>query len=399
MRVRGFTLMEAAVTLAIGIIVLFAAAQLQVLVTKTYTSARRVSELSDRVVSLSSYLAKELATVGGNAAGTAASIYVEHNCAARGSYNPCPNGSDRITLFAAVSKLPACTISHIDSTVTPPRISFWYRDAANTPRCCFNDEKNGTRDASGAVTQYLKRHAILVQGTFHKAVLLIGEEGAPGETTAPAPLSYLDWDRDADGEVDSRCTFRMVDVMRPGERFEPPTPDGWRNGTGTIVDMRALYIDDRPPGQPPRLVMHTDLDQNGNGASPTTVNAGTGAGGWNWSDSVSPPVDETLTIMDGVYDLQLVMGFDLDDDGLIATTEWNGDVSGEVRDYTQDRRLRLLRLDAVLGVKVTGLFQGNSVPTPARTGGTSYTNPDLALRAMSVTVMPRNTDSLLAGVD
>jgi Tfp pilus assembly protein PilW len=53
-RPRGFTMMEAAVTLAIGMIVLFAAVTLQVLITKTYTSARRVAELSDRVVSLSS---------------------------------------------------------------------------------------------------------------------------------------------------------------------------------------------------------------------------------------------------------------------------------------------------------------------------------------------------------
>jgi hypothetical protein len=360
-------------------------------------------------------LAKELATVGGNAAGTSSSIYVEHNCGVRGQFPACPNGSDRITMFAAVPRLPACPISHVDSTVTPPRVSFWYKDAAGNSRCCFNDEKNGTRDASGALVQYLKRHAILVQGTFHKAVMLIGEESAPGETTDPAPAAYPpDWDMfplvtdnnpdgtpsgGPNGVVESRCQFRVIDVMSGAERFEPATPDGWRFGTATIVDMRTLYIDDQLPGQPPKLMLHTDLDFNGNGAAPTVDNRGTPGGPWNWSDLVAPPVEERMEIMDGVYDLQLVMGYDLNDDGEVTGAEWVGDSPGETRDYTQDRRLRLLRLDSVLGVKVQGMFGNNTVPTPASNNGSSLSIPGLALRAMSVTVMPRNTDSLLAGVD
>jgi hypothetical protein len=402
MRARGFTLIEAAVTLVIAMIVIFAAVNLQVLITRSFTSARRVAELSDRVIGLSSYLSKELATVGGNAAGTAYSIYVEDACAQRGDFPACPNGSDRVTVFAAVSNLPACRISHVDGSdpLMPPRVAFWYRDAAQVPRCCFNDELNGTRDSSGTPTQYLKRHAMLVQGAYHKAVLLIGEAGSPGFGWDPAPSTYTDWDADADGIVDTRCTFRMIDVMEPNKRFEPPTPDGWREGTATIVDMRTLYIDDRVT--PPQLILHTDLDANGLGAAPTTTNAGTpGHPAWGWAEPVAPAVDETLVIMDGVYDLQLMLGYDMDpENGKVeGGGEWVHDVPSEARDYAQDRRLRLLRADFVVGVKVGGMFNPRPVPTPARFGGAELLVPAHLLRASSVVVMPRNTDSLLAGVD
>lgn len=402
--------MEAAVTMAMAFAIVFAAVMMQVLITRSFTSARRVSDLADRATAVSAFLAKELVTVGGNAAGTASSIYVEQECAARGEFPACPRGADRLTLFSAVPKLPACRISHVDNSVTPPRVSFWFRDSANNPKCCFNDEKNGSRVPVPVAlqndplqfSQYLKQHAMVVQGPFHKGILLIADAAAPGETTAPAPNGYSDNDWDDDGFADTRCSFRMIDVMQPAERFEPPAVADWRNGTVTIADMRTIYLDDAK--NPPELVMHTDLDENGAGANPTLSNAGTPAA-YGWSDALLVPDTELLTIMDGVYDFQVAIGYDLNDDGDVASSEWTFETPGETRDYRQDRRIRLLRADAVLGVRVSGLFSGSAARSPANGVGIgglpagTIAVPGVALRTATVTVMPRNTDSLIAGVD
>jgi hypothetical protein len=391
--------MEMAVTLAIAGIVSVAALMLHSSVTRSFSAARKVGELSDRLFGTATYLARELTTVGGNTATASMSIYVENACAARGSYPACPNGSDRITIFGAVPKTPACRVSHVDTTVTPPRFAFWFRDTHGVSRCCLNDELNGQR-IPGQLTQYLKRHLMLSQGPFHKPVLLIAEHGAPGFTTLPAPASYDDHDIDDDGEVDTRCTFRAVEVVPPELRAEPPALTDWIDASASVMDMRILYIDDREVGAPPKLVLHTDKDENGAGLSPTTTNGGTLPGAWNWSDPVSPPEDETLLVAEGVYDLQVSLGYDLDDDQQIGAAEWVYDQPGEARDYTVDRRLRLLRFDVVMGIQTSAsILSGRPVPTPARDGGPSLAIPGVALRTTSTTVQPRNGDSLLAGLD
>jgi prepilin-type N-terminal cleavage/methylation domain-containing protein len=397
---RGFTMMEAAVTLAIVGIISVAALSLHSSIGRSFSSARRLADLSDRVLGATTYLAKELTTVGGNTSTASMSIFVENACAARGDFPACPNGSDRITLFAAVPKTPACRVSHVDASVTPPRVAFWFRDIEGIPRCCLNDEKNGVRFAGDPPTQFLKRHAIINNGPFRKPMMLIADATAPGFTTAPAPPSYSGNDSDGDGFVDSRCTFRMLDVVPPALRTEPPNANTWVDGSISIVDMRTLYIDDREAGSPPMLMLHTDMDKNAAGAAPTTTNSGTGSGPWGWTDAVSPPQDETILVADGVYDLQLSLGYDFNGDDVVSASEWIHDQPGETRDLSQDRRLRLLRFDIVLGIPSrTSLRQNVPVPTPARDGGATLALPGVALRAASVTVIPRNSDSLLAGID
>lgn len=394
--VRGFTLIEAAVTMVIAGIVALAAISLHVSVGRNFTGARKVADLSDRLLSATTYIARELTTIGGNGATASMSLFIENNCLARGAYPGCPRGSDRITFFAAVPRTPACRVSHVDDTVTPPRLAFWFRDVGGAPHCCFNDEFNGSRTA-GVASQYMRRHAMLSIGTFHKPVLLIAEASAPGFTSTPAPASYADYDRDADGEIDTRCTFRAIEVMPAALNAEPPTMAGWIDANAAVVDMRALYIDDREVGAPPKLILHTDKDENAAGVFPTTTNGGTPAGAWGWSDIIAAE-DETLLVLDGAYDFQTMLGYDLDGDEVVSAGEWTHDVAGEARNMANDRRLRLIRFDITLGVVATSsLIAGGAVPSPARDGGTTLSIPGVALRVGSVTVLPRNGDMLLGG--
>lgn len=395
----AFTLMEVAVAMVISAIVALAAVMLHVSLTNSFTSVRRIAELSDRVLATSTYLARELTTVGGNTATASMSVTVENNCAARGEFPACPNGSDRVTMFAAVPRTPACRVSHVDNSVTPPRFAFWFRDINGQSRCCLNDELNGIRVPGDPPTQYLKRHLMLSNGPFHKPVLLIAEANAPGFTTAPAPASYDDRDIDDDGFIDTRCTFRAIEVVPASQRAEPPRVTDWVDASASIVDMRTMYLDATEVGAPPKLMLHTDKDENSGGASPSTTNAGTPGGPWGWSDPVNPREEERLMIVDGVYDFQLMLGYDLNDDDRVSASEWVHDVPGESRDLADDRRLRLLRFDLVMGIPLSGNQANNAEPTPARDGGATLQLPGVALRATSMTVQPRNGDALLAGVD
>jgi len=413
---HAFTLMETAITLALMGIIALAAVSLHASVGSAFVSTRRTTDLSDRLLSLSDYFSKELTTVGGNAASPAASILIESgsDCVARGEYPACPSGSDRVTTFSAVPGAPACRLSHMTSMAgQPPRASFWARPGGvGAPLCCLNHNKNGARVPGGPRTQYLKRFAILTSGPFHKPVMLIAEHLAPGEITPPAPLGYpppgvdpvtggVSQDYENDGFPDSHCTFRVVDVVPPGMRVEPPASqlDDWIDGTATIVDMRTYFIDARSPGAPPKLMVHTDLDDTGGGLSPTLTNSGTGGGVWNWTDAIEPE-DETRVLADGVYDFQLSLGYDLNLDGSVDGSEWTHDAPGETRDPAQDPRLRLLRFDLVLGTPIrASIMQNVAVPTPARDGGATLKLPSVALRATSATHVPRNTDSILAGVN
>lgn len=398
-RRRAFSLMELAVTMAIAGIVSVSALMLHSAVSRSFSSARRIGELSDRLLGTATYIARELTTVGGNTASASMALYVENNCAARGAYPACPNGSDRVTIFGAVPKTPACRVSHVDTTVSPPRFAFWFRDIHGISRCCLNDELNGEREL-GQKTQYLKRHLMLSSGPFHKPVLLLAEHGAPGFTTLPAPSEYLSDDMDGDGDIDTRCTFRTLEVVPPGLRLEPPNLSAWVDASASVMDMRTLYIDARETGAPPKLILHTEKDENGEGDEVTTTNAGTGGGPWNWTDVVSPPEDETLLVSEGVYDFQVSLGYDLNGDDRVESAEWVHDQPGELRNYADNRRLRLLRFDLAMGVTATAsIIAGKPVPTPARDGGSTLAIPGVALRVTSVTVQPRNGDALLAGLD
>ncbi len=406
---RAFTLIEAAVTVSIAGLVAVAAISMYALINTSFTNTRRVAELSDRLLGTVAYLSRELMTVGGNTASASMSIIVENECLARGAqvadgasvlesgYPACPNNADRLTIFAAVSNTPGCRISHISNTAGgAPRISLWYRDISNVPKCCVNDKKNGSRDGVENV-QYVKRHAMLTQGSYFKPVLLIGEEGAPGETSPPAPEVYDPVD--PSDVPTSNCTFRIVDVVAPEHRNDPAQLEEWVDAAVSFVDMRTIYIDASDENEPPKLYLHTDKDGNGEGAQPTVSNSGTPNGDWGWADPVAPAQDERLLISEGVYDMQVVLGYDLNGDGEVeGNTEWVHDRPGEDRDLSLNSKLRMIRIDVVMGVKVRDGV--GSVSTPAAGGPTSVLQiPKIALRTTSVTVMPRNGDNILAGVN
>ena len=347
---RAFSLIEVAVSLVIASIIATAALSLHSSMVTMLAQEGGISQLAARMMATNQYLIREFSSIGGNGATASTAVFVTDDCPAVGGYPKCINGSDRVTIFSAVAALPLCRISHADVDSDGLKLSFWFKDKNGVPRCCLNDERNGSREDGGPKTQYLRRMAMMVLEELHRPVLLTADHDGIGALSAPGPNDYDHFDgdkdglfdpprdRDGDGDTDSQCTFRVEDLVPPSQRVTPPDDREWVGGVVSIVDMRTLFIDNS--GGVPRLVLHTDLDSNGGGADPTLTNAGTPTGPHGWDEVLAPPNDETIVVSEGVYDLQVALGYDLDKDGTVAATEWTHDVSGEVRDFSVDSRLR-----------------------------------------------------------
>lgn len=414
MKRAGFSLVEVSVALVIAGITALAATSLHSAMVRIFAQERRISQLAARMMATNQFFVREFSSVGGNGATASSAIRIvdgnDPECrATTGDYPICPFGSDRVTVFSAVTNAPLCRISHVRRDADGLTLSFWFRDRNNRPQCCFNDEKNGSRVEGGPKTQYLRRTALMVREELHRAVVLTADANGVGETTAPGPSNYSNFDgdgdgdadpprdRDGDGDPDTQCTFRVVDILPASERVEPADIDEWVNGTVTIADMRTFFID--PREDPPVLVMHTDLDENGAGAAPTLTNAGTPGGPHNWTDPVAPPESETLIVSEGVYDFQVALGFDTNGNGVVDAGEWVGDSAGEVRNHLDDPRLRLIRFNVVQGVPLTTSMSTQPVRSPMNPGGPTpnYGRPDVFMRSASVDVSPRNADGLTNG--
>jgi len=407
---RAFSLIEVAVSLAIASIVSVAAISLHSSMVTILAQEGRVSKLAARMMATNQYLIRELSSIGGNGATASTAIFVTDDCPAAGGYPKCINGSDRVTIFSAVAGLPLCRISHAEVDSEGLKLSFWFKDKAGVPQCCFNDEKNGSREEGGPKTQYLRRTSMMVLEELHRPVLLTADHDGVGALGSPGPDDYDHFDgnkdglfdpprdRDGDGDSDSQCTFRVEDLVPPAQRVTPLDDREWVGGVVSIVDMRTLYIDN--DGDQPRLMLHTDLDSNGGGTAATLTNAGTPMGPHGWSDPLVPAESETIVVSEGVYDLQVALGYDLDKDGTVAATEWTHDVSGEARDFGADSLLRLVRFDIAQGVRLSSSsLTGNALRAPMNPGGPlpTYANTaDIFLRASSVEVSPRNQDGIVA---
>ena len=401
---RGFSLIEVAVSFIIASVVAAAALSLHSSMVTMLAQEGRISQLAARMMATNQYLIREFSSIGGNGATASTAIFVTDDCPAVGGYPKCVNGSDRVTIFSAVANMPLCRISHADVDAEGLKLSFWFRDKAGVSQCCFNDERNGSRAQGGPKTQYLRRSAMMVLEELHRPVLLTADHNGDGVVGAPAPDNYAAFgdsrDRDGDGDGDSQCTFRVEDLVAASQRATPLDDAEWVGGVVSIVDMRTLYIDNG--GDIPRLMLHTDLDSNGGGLAPTLVNAGTPAGPHSWLDPLTPPADETIVISEGVYDLQVALGYDLDKDGVVAADEWTHDVSGEARDFSVDSRLRLIRFDVAQGVRLSSSsLTANRPRSPMNPTGPTpiYANTiDVYLRASSVEVSPRNQDGIVSSV-
>jgi prepilin-type N-terminal cleavage/methylation domain-containing protein len=374
---RAFTMMELAVTLAIAGILGLAATSLFSLLITSFVQIERQTVLSDRILSVGQFLSSEIASIGGNGVSSKNAIFIDHNCASKGDYPACANGSDRIRVYSALSNAPSCRVFDATPAGSDIIVSLWQQNRRGEFFCCLNDHRNDIR-ASSSVPQYLRRHALLDAGEFHKAVLLTA---APA-TALPPPSPQKARDS---GAPDASCTFRLVDVAAPAERIEPPTVAGWKAGTVVLADYRAMFINTDN-----QLMLHLDKDENNGGANPTVVNVGTDGPVYNygWEDyTTSSEKNELFVIADGVFDLQIRLGYDDDD------TDGNETPLVSPPSTPGPRHvLRMIDLDYIMGMRARGL--SNTVVTPGRTAAAlaGLSVPSTLLRGAAVRVAPRNQD-------
>jgi prepilin-type N-terminal cleavage/methylation domain-containing protein len=378
MKQRAFTMMELMVTLAIAGIIAAAAVSFFALLARTFADAQRLSLLTDRSANLSSYLGTELSAVGGNGASAAQAVFVDHNCGADGDYPACFGQSDRIRLFSAVSNTPSCVITQAHE-VGSDYASGWRLEMRKpTGDCCMNDLRNGV-DQTGAKTQFLRRHALITSEKLTTAVML---------TADPAHSNEF---RPGGSSTQSNCVFRAVPAIRESESHLvgggviTAAKMVASKANIAIADHRVLFIDQGASSSSagPVLKLHVERDENFGMTAPTTVYKGVLADvGWG---AETPAADETQTVAEGVYDMHVDFGYDLDDNGVLAGSE-----HGPNKRDNDGRFLRTLRIDLAVGVRNA---KANTLRFPLYPGGT-LSEPGTLLRAISVEVVPRNANRL-----
>ena len=376
-RARAFTLFEAALAMALVGIVAIAAIGLYAAVIRVFSNTRKTVALTDRSQAVIDYLTHELRSVGGNGIPASAALFVEDGCNARGDpvlgfpdcgdaaapverRPPIAGKADRLTTFTALQGVPPCPITAISGPMVDGEgtASFVTRNpntGANV--CCFT---------TGSGSAPFMRTVILMKDGFFRPALLTNNTGT--------------------------CTFKWQDIVPPSMRTLPPSSNvpaptmsnTFLQGLAVLVDFRTIYMD--PSSHD--LVMHmdqtfTDATLNGYGARPTVAG-------------------ERLRILDGVYDFQVALGYDLDYNGDVTevpgggSDEWLYNAPSETlatafTDPFDATRLRLVRIEALVGLPTEGPSGGASVSSPARDPN-SISVPHVALRAVGARLAPRNVD-------
>jgi hypothetical protein len=374
---RAFTMMEIAVTIAIaGILGLAATAMFSMIIT-SFVQLERQTVLSDRILSVGQFLSSEIASIGGNGVSSKNAIFIDHSCGSKGDYPACANGSDRLRVFSALSNAPSCRIFDVRQDGSDLVVSLWQQNRRGEFLCCMNDHQNDFRPSNG-VEQYLRRHALLDAGAFFKPVLLTASPG----NTMPVPTPQK---ARVSPTPNASCSFRLVDVVEPSERREPASVAAWKAGSIVLADYRAMFISTSN-----QLMLHVDKDENNRGANPTVTNVGTDGPiyGYGWED-YAPAEDrnELFVVADGVYDLQVRLGFDDDDDDANETPLWAPTSTPGPR-----HALRMINVDYIMGMR--SHTTSNTAATVGRTeaGLADLTVPNVLLRSATIRVAPRNPD-------
>lgn len=367
-RARGFTLTEAAVAMALVGIIAVAATSLYASVTRTFANTRKSAMLTDRAQSAIDYLMHDLRSIGGNGIPASAAIFVEDAAPVRADAvlgfpdgtdaaasiegrSPILGAADRLTTFTALKNVPPCTISTITGPTGDGRgtAQFFLPPSSAYPpgTCCFT---------TGVARPFI-RTVMFTNPPFYRPVLLTNDSGT--------------------------CVFQWQDIVPDQMRSPAPLIEDFVDGSAVLVDFRTYYVDP----QTHDLVMHLDhLDPQ---QISTVMN--------NFGDG--PTVaGERMRILDGVYDFQVSLGYDLDDSGDVTDTngadEWLYNVPSEssaaMTNFDADL-LRLVRLELVVGIPSAGVAAGSPVRAPARTGG-MIAVPGVHLRAVGARFAPRNVD-------
>ncbi len=332
-RLRGFTLIEAMVTLAIAGIVTAAAAGAMAMIMRSVANTRVGVTVTSNLVNTVQFLSKDIENAGGQGLPNQAGIMVENDsCPARDGMPAC-NGTDRVTIAVAMPELPICATREGSR---PNTLSFQYAQGG----CCFPSEIGGVQVGGTAM--------LTGPNNIFRPVRLTGVTGAvcefDVEDAAPADL-YLNATT-----VAGHAAVAVND-------FTP-----FIDGAATLVLLRTYYLD---------TATHELRVRHGVG-----------------------PSAQFALVADQIFDLQVALGIDVDDDGRVAANEWafRGEL-GVAATPLQTRRSppREVMVSVIQGVPAS--LRPDALESPLRFSGTDriVTNPGTALRAGVAHISPVNT--------
>lgn len=256
---RGFTLIEAMLTLVIASVVGTAAVGTLALVLRTTSATKATTTLLTSLDRSVQYLARDLENAGGLGMPQPAGILVENNCSARDGMPAC-GGGDRVTTLSALAGSPVCAVR---TASRAGALSFHYTQGG----CCFAAQTSTGDIVEG--TALLSTSA----GLF-RPVKLTGIAGSvcEFEVVDAVPTSLA-----LNGLTESDHTAVGADVYTP-----------FIDGAATLVQMRTFFVDP---------VSHQLRMREGTNPDP-------------------------VLIADEVFDLQVALGLDVDSNGVVDVAEW-----------------------------------------------------------------------------
>lgn len=249
MKARGFTLIEAAVTLAIMAVVATAAVSSLVALQRLARDTGQQMIVNERLRAGLLYLADETRDAGGIGIQPWAAAIIEDDCGPRDGMPPC-RGSDRLTVVQGIPTFPGCSIDEdLGGTVRLERVGAV--DGRGGRSCCFRDNRSFVRQV--AIVYPNAVEPVLVTGT---------------------------------GSGD--CSFGVQRLL-PASVLPRALPSSRERGVMVLADIKTFYVDwDSNNDVIGDLKMHIELNGDGD------------------------VENERLTILEDVADFQVAAGYRID---------------------------------------------------------------------------------------
>ena len=311
---RGFSLIEVAVASAMAGIIGVAAIAAFAALNQQLVRLQSESVASDNAKSLVDLAVTDLQGVGGGPIRPWMALWVENGADAASTrpaastaaalrtpgFLPPPVGSgvrpDRVTFASLIAEAPSCEITAIDATTVS--------STGIGPACCL-----GNLVAKGNIKGRPNRaHAYAINGANHRQISLSAVDTAACVATwAPGPLSPVD-----------------IPGLLPG----------FVNGALVAADISTIFL-----AASHDLMVFTEKDD------------------FNGGD-VTLTLGEVTRIASDVYDFQVQVGYDGDQDGRIvdtgtSTDEWLFNAAGDDPASFNPEAVRMVAVGVIVGVPLT----------------------------------------------